>query len=188
MSRAAELLMNAGAALKEGALDRAAEQVEAALAAEPRLRRETRRTPHSLEELMPLLRRKDAAGPVLRRFRQLLGLSQVQAAEICDVRQDYIAQVEAGRQSMAEAPMRRLLAWAGERGAQALEEGPPPQALLKLRQLLGLTQLSVAAKLGLKEGQVRRMETGNMSVSMPAAEQYRRLAAECGVDLDRLAA
>ena len=188
MSRAAELLMNAGAALKEGDLDRAAEQVEAALAVEPRLRRETRRTPHTLEELMPLLRRKDAAGPVLRRFRQTLGLSQVQASEICDVRQDYIAQVEAGRQSMAEAPMRRLLAWVGERGAQTIEEGPPPHVLLKLRRLLGLTQLSLAAKLGLKEGQVRRMETGNMPVSMPAAEQYRRLAAEHGVDLDRLAA
>jgi len=54
--------------------------------------------------------------------------------------------------------------------------------------LLGLTQLSVAAKLGLKEGQVRRMETGNMPVSMPAAEQYRRVAAEHGIDFDRLAA
>ena len=125
MSRAAELLMNAGAALKEGDLVRAAAQVEAAaLAAEPRLRREARRASHTLEELMPLLRRKDAAGPVLRRFRQSLGLSQAQAAEICDVRQDYIAQVEAGRQSMAEAPMRRLLSWASERGAQAIEEGP----------------------------------------------------------------
>jgi transcriptional regulator with XRE-family HTH domain len=89
---------------------------------------------------------------------------------------------------MAEAPMRRLLTWAGQRGTQAIEEGPPPQALLKLRQLLGLTQLSLAAKLGLKEAQVRRMETGNMPVSMPAGEQYRRLAAEHGVDLDRLAA
>jgi hypothetical protein len=32
-------------------------------------------------ELMPLLRRRDAAGPVMRQFRQSLGLSQQQMAE-----------------------------------------------------------------------------------------------------------
>ena len=56
------VLMRAGAALKTGDLDRAAEQVEAAFAAEPRLRREARQMPQTLEELMPLLRRKDGRG------------------------------------------------------------------------------------------------------------------------------
>jgi transcriptional regulator with XRE-family HTH domain len=75
-----------------------------------------------------------------------------------------------------------------ERGAEAIEDGPPPAALVKLRQLLGLSQFAIASKLGLKEALIRRLETGNTPVSMPAASAYRQLARECGYDLDQLAA
>jgi transcriptional regulator with XRE-family HTH domain len=185
MSRPEDLLVAAAAALKGGDFDGARERVKAALAAEPRLRG---KAPQSIEELMPLLRLKHAAGPVLRRLRQSLGLSQAEAAKICGYAQQGLAHIEAGRQSMSEDGTRRLLTWMAEQGAQAIEEGPPPQALFKLRRLLGMTQMTLADKLGLKEASVRRMETGNMPPSMQAIAAYRRLAAEHGYDLDKLVA
>jgi ribosome-binding protein aMBF1 (putative translation factor) len=51
-----------------------------------------------------------------------------------------------------------------------------------------MTQVTLADKLGLKESIVRRMETGNMPLSMPAIAAYRRLTAEHGYDSDKLAA
>jgi transcriptional regulator with XRE-family HTH domain len=135
-----------------------------------------------------LLRRKEAAGPIMRQFRQSLGLTQEQAAEICQISREFLAQIETGRKPMPQDAASRLINWMAERGAQAIGEGPPPAALLKLRRLLGLTQSSIAAKLGFKETIVRRMETGNMPVSMPVAAAYRQLAQQKGLDLDRLAA
>ena len=185
VSPAVEALIDAAAALKSGDLDRAAASVANAFSAEPALRRAA---PRTVQELMPLLRRKDAAGPVLRRFRQSLGLSQEKTAEICQVARHYIAHVEIGRMPMGEAPMRCLLEYVAKQGAEALEDGPAPQALLKLRRLLGMTPLAIAGKLGVKEAQVRRMETGNMTVPIAVEAAYRKLAAERGIDLDRLAA
>ena len=188
VSPAVEALIDAAAALKSGDLDRAAASVANAFSAVPALRRAARAAPRTVQELMPLLRRKDAAGPVLRRFRQSLGLSQEKTAEICQVARHYIAHVEIGRMPMGEAPMRRLLEYVAKQGAEALEDGPAPQALLKLRRLLGMTPLAIAGKLGVKEAQVRRMETGNMTVPIAVEAAYRKLAAERGIDLDRLAA
>jgi transcriptional regulator with XRE-family HTH domain len=180
--------MDATAALKEGDYERAAKRVEAALEAEPRLRRAARHSPKTVDELMPLLRRKEAAGPVMRQFRQSLGLTQEQAAEICQVSRAFLAQVETGKKPMPRDAADRLFKWMAERGAEAIEDGPPPAALVKLRQLLGLSQFAIASKLGLKEALIRRLETGNTPVSMPAASAYRQLARECGYDLDQLAA
>jgi hypothetical protein len=39
----------------------------------------------------------------------------------------------------------------------------------------------------LKEALIRRLETGNTPVSMPAAAAYRQLAGQHGYDLDKLA-
>jgi transcriptional regulator with XRE-family HTH domain len=180
--------MDAAAALKEGDYERAAKRVQAALEAEPQLRRAARHAPKSVEELMPLLRRKEAAGPVMRQFRQSLGLTQMQAAEICQVSQAFLAMVETGKKPMPQEAADQLFKWMAEHGANAIEEGPPPAALLKLRQLLGLSQFAMASKLGVKEALIRRLETGNTPVSMPAAAAYRQLAREYGHDLDQLAA
>jgi transcriptional regulator with XRE-family HTH domain len=137
---------------------------------------------------MLLMRRKDAAGPVMRQFRQSLALSQQQMAEICGVTQQNVAHWESGRHPMGENAIQRLFAWVAERGVKQLEEGPPPAALLKLRVQLGWTPAAMAAKLNLKEPVVRRAEIGNMPISMEMAARYRELAAEHGLDFDRLAA
>jgi transcriptional regulator with XRE-family HTH domain len=185
LSTPKDLLIDAVTALSRGEPEVALPMVESAVA---QLQRETRKAPKAINELMPLLRRREAAGPVLRQFRQSLGLTQAQAAEISQVSGPYLAQVESGKLPMSQPAIERLFAWMAARGANAIEEGPPPAALLKLRRLLGLTQSSIASKLGLKETIVRRMETGNMPVSMPAAAAYRQLAQKYGRDLDQLAA
>ena len=52
-----------------------------------------------------------------------------------------------------------------------------------------MSPLAIADKLGVKEAQVRRMETGNMTVPIDVEAAYRKLAAERGIDdLDLLAA
>ena len=181
-------MIDAGAALARGEVDEAYNLKLQAEEAEPRLRRETRNAPKTIAELMPLLRRKEAAGPVMRQLRQSLGLTQSDIAEICGVTHGNVAHWESGRQAMREEAIFRLLQWMGERSAKAIGEGPLPAALLKLRRELGFTQAALAAKLGLKEPLVRRAETGNMPISMDIAERYRRLAAEHGIDLDGLAA
>jgi transcriptional regulator with XRE-family HTH domain len=188
MSSPVDLLSDALAAIKAGDIERASDKIADAFDAEPRLRRAARHPPKSIEELMPLLRQKEAAGPVVRRFRQSLGLTQERAAEICQISREFLAQIETGRKPMPQDAATRLINWMAERGAQAIGEGPSPPPRSKLRQLLGLTQSSIAAKLGFKETIVRRVETGNMPVSLPVAAAYRQLAQQKGLDLDRLAA
>jgi transcriptional regulator with XRE-family HTH domain len=188
--RAVELLSDAQAAMARGDFDRANALIEEAQA-EPELQKVRRagfKAPQSIEELMPLLRHRDAAGAVIRQFRQSLGLSQQQMADICGVAQHTVAYWEAGRQAIRQNTIQRLLAWMAEQGVKHLEEGPPPQALLKLRTQLGFTAAVMATKVGVKEDAVRRMEIGNMPISMQVAAEYRKLAKENGLDLDDLAA
>jgi transcriptional regulator with XRE-family HTH domain len=192
MSEASKLLTDAAAALAEGDFDRAFALKEQAEAIEPRLNRKARQmgfeTPKDIPELMPLLRRKDAAGPVLRDLRQSLGLTQVRVAEICGVSQNAVAQWEIGRNPVSQAAVEKLVHWMGAQGTREFTAGPPPAALLKLRKSLGFTQAALAAKLDLRESVVRRAESGNLPLSMEQAERYRRIAAQHGVDLDQLAA
>jgi transcriptional regulator with XRE-family HTH domain len=190
LSRAAELMSQAAGALTRGDIDSATMLTEQAFTAEPRLRKavEKMKPPETIADLMPLLRRKAEAGPVLRRIRQTLGLSQVQVAEICGVAQHYIAGVETGRQSMAEEPMRRLIEWGAARGATIMGEQATTDALVKLRKLLRMSPYALADKLGVKEMVVRRIEANAMPVPVILLEKYRRLAAERGIDFDRLAA
>jgi len=184
LSRASELMIEAGTALARGDMDRALALHEAACEAEPRLRRSATKGPKTVEELMPLLRRKEAAGPVLRQLRRSLGLSQQRAAEICGIAGSTIAHCESGRQAMSQEAMTRLLEYMAKSGASTIEEGsPPPQALLRLRQNLGLTQAALASTLGVKETVVRRIETGNMAAPIHVLDGYRRLAAEQGIEL-----
>jgi len=88
---------------------------------------------------------------------------------------------------MREEAAERLFKWFAEHSVEKLDEAPPPASLLKLRTALGFTQAALAAKLGLKEPIVRRVETGNMPVSIEVATRYRQLAEQNGLDLDQLA-
>jgi transcriptional regulator with XRE-family HTH domain len=186
-SRPEDLLSEAAASVVAGDIEGALAKAEIATS---QLRRHVHKVPKTIDELMPLLRRKEAAGPVLRKFRQALGLTLMQTAEVCQVSPQFLGMIETGVKIMPQDAATRLVNYMAERGAKVIEEGPPPAALLKLRQALGFTQAAMAAKLGLKEAQVRRLETGNMPVSMPAAAAYRQLAEQRGLDhvLDQLAA
>src|SRR5258708_2953334 len=82
---ASKLLTDAAAAMAKGDVEQARVMVEQAELAEPRLRRAIRKAPQTIDELMPLLRRKDVAGQTMRQVRQSLGFSQMQIAEICGV-------------------------------------------------------------------------------------------------------
>jgi len=183
---AEKLLTEAIAALATSDFEQASSKVYAALKQEPRLRRAARKAPQSIEQLMPLLRRKAEAGVVLRQLRLSLGFTQQEMADVCGVSLNYIARVEIGRQSMSEAAIQKLLHWVAERGTKAIEDGPLPAALLKLRRLLGHSPFALASKLGVKEIVIRRVEAGNMPISMPLADAYRQLAREHGIDLDNL--
>ena len=192
MIEASKLLTDEAAALTAGEFDRAFALKEQAEAIEPRLNRKARQmgfeTPKDIPALMPLLRRKDAAGPVLRDLRQSLGLTQSQVAEICGVSQKAVAQWEVGRNPVSQAAVEKLVHWMSAKGTSELTAGPPPAALLKLRKALGFTQATLAAKLDLREAVVRRAETGNLPLSMEQAERYRRIASQHGLDLDQIAA
>src|SRR5947207_1726994 len=184
LSRASELMIEAGTALARGDMDRALALHEAACEAEPLLRRSATKAPKTVEELMPLLRRKEAAGPVLRQLRTSLGLSQERTAQICGIAGSTIAHCESGRQAMSQQAMTRLLEYIATSGVSALEAGSPPsQAFLRLRRKLGCTQAALASRLGVKETVVRRIETGNMTAPINVVEGYRRLAEEEGVEL-----
>ncbi len=192
MIEASKLLTDAAAALTAGDYDRAFALKERAEEIEPRISRKARQmgfvTPKDIPALMPLLRRKEAAGPVLRDLRQSLGLTQSRIAEICGVAQQSVAQWEIGRNPVSQAAVEKLVHWMGAQGTRELTAVPPPAALLKLRKSLGFTQATLAAKLDLRESVVRRAETGNLPLSVEQAERYRRLAAQHGVDFDRIAA
>lgn len=181
-------MFDAAAATADGEFEKARNLTAQAMKVEPRLSRRARNAPKTIAEMLPLLRRKEVGGPVMRQLRQSLGLSQYQLAEICGVRQGNVAHWEGGRQAISEEPLTRLIQWMGDRVTKTIGDGPLPAALLKLRTELGLSHVAIAAKLDLKDTVVRRMETGNMVISIDAAERYRELAADYGFDLNELAA
>src|SRR4051794_19298721 len=127
---ASKLMIAAAAALERGDFDEALQLKEQAETVEPRLRREARNAPKTVEELMPLLRRRQEAGPVMRQFRHSLGLTLQQVAEICGVHTSAAGHWETGRSAMSQEAADRLMTWVGERGVREICEGPPPQALL----------------------------------------------------------
>lgn len=184
---AVKLLSEALVAAKEADFERAGRKINEAFTREPRLKR-VNAPPQTIEELMPLLRRKAEAGQVMRQMRRSFGLTQFAMAEVCGVPGNYISRVEAGRQSMSEAAITNFVLWIADKGAREIKEGPPPAALLKLRRLLGFTAAALAYKLNCKESAIVRWETGNGPIPMATADAYRRLAKERGYNLDELAA
>lgn len=180
---ASKLLTDAAAAIVDGAFDRAADLVEQAKTVEPQLTRKQRKLPRTIDELMPLLRRKEAAAPVLLQLRQSFGLSQQAMADICGVSQRNVAHWESGRQAISQKPIERLLKWIAEQGVSSLPDASPAAALVALRKALGLTQLEMASKLGIKESEVRRIEVDRLTPTMGIMARYRAIAGEQGLSL-----
>jgi transcriptional regulator with XRE-family HTH domain len=180
---ASKILTEAAAAIADGDLSRAASLIDRAKAVEPRLNRAQQKLPHTIEDLMPILRRKDAAGPVLAQLRKSFGLSQQAMAAICGVSHGNVAHWEGGRQTMRQEPMERLLKWIGEQGVSNLDGGPSAEALIELRRALGLTQMSMAAKLGIKETTLRRIEFNKQTPSTEILVKYTEIAGDAGLSL-----
>ena len=153
-------------------------------------RRAKRRAPQTVEELLPLLQNKAAAGQVLRQMRANLQLSQTQAGEICGVSHQAVAQWEGGRQAISREAIERLLAFYAERitDKAAAKGGFDAAALRALRKELGHDQMRMAREIGTSFSALRGMERGGREIPLVVIERCRALAAERGVDLRRRAA
>ncbi len=178
--------------VQAGNYDVAADKIALAQVVEPKLSRAARKLPQTIEGLMPLLRLRQAAGPVLRQLRQSLELSQAQVAEICGVVQSNVAHWESGRQAISEDAFRRLLEhYAKSSIANAAESAGgelTPQALMSLRRALRLDQMTMAKRVGVGYSVLRGLENGGRPITLPIAKAYRELAAKHEINLDKLAA
>jgi transcriptional regulator with XRE-family HTH domain len=184
-SLAWKLMTDATTSIAVGELDRAADLVEQAMAVEPALKRQQRKLPQTVAEMMPLLRRQGAAAPVLTRLRQSFGLTQYEIADICGVTQPQVARWECGRHGIGLPAMEKLVKWIAEQGISHIEveDAPSSEFFAALRKALGFTTTALAAKLGLKEPQVRRIELDRLTPSAAIIARYRAVAAEAGYTL-----
>lgn len=194
--------MDALEAVLDGKPDEAAEAIEhaqrllptdAAARAErllPHVRRAARKLPTTAAELMPLLRQRTAAGPVLRALRGKLGMTQYELAEHIGMSRITLSHVEAGRQSLSLPAAEKLFALTAERIDKALATATlQPEALIRLREALNMSRERLSKELG-SIGAIRlaRLETGNATASVPEIATLKAYAAKHGLNLDHLAA
>ena len=120
-------------------------------------------------------------GRRLRAARNQAGLSQAQVAARLGIRQSYVSRVERGAQNISVL--------AGARFAQAMgyifstEFRVKPRdndgiafgrRLREVRRRAGLSQAEVAARLGITQSYVSRVERGDQNVTLSTCEAFAR--------------
>lgn len=120
-------------------------------------------------------------GRRLREARTQAGLSQAEVATRLGIRQSYVSRVERGAQNISVLACVRF--------AQAMgyifltEFAPKPRdhdgiafgrRLREAREQAGLSQADVAARLGITQSYVSRVERGDQNITLSACEAFAR--------------
>lgn len=121
-------------------------------------------------------------GRRLREARRRAGLSQAEVASRLGIRQSYVSRVELGTENITLSACARF---AQAMGCLFSTEFTPPQPrasdssfaefgqrLREARQRAGISQVALAARLGMTQGYVSRVERGAQNISLAACETF----------------
>lgn len=121
-------------------------------------------------------------GRRLREARRRAGLSQAEVAARLGIRQSYVSRVELGTENIT---LSACVRFAQAIGCLFSTEFTPPQPrtsdssfaefgrrLREARQRAGISQVALAARLGMTQGYVSRVERGAQNISLSACETF----------------
>jgi transcriptional regulator with XRE-family HTH domain len=122
-------------------------------------------------------------GRRLREARRQAGLTQAEVARRLGIRQSYVSRVERGAQNITLSYCVRFADAVGCEFVTEFPRKPSDSAdgiagfgrrLREARKRLGLSQAAVAARLGMTQAYVSRVELGGANITFSACEAFAR--------------